>query len=224
MHKCQRGEPPLSCWGSAGNWQLVCLLRLAPASLQAICHGIPDERELVDGDIVNIDVTTYVGGYHGDLNETFLVGEVDPKAKDLVKTAFECLATAVSMVRPGTLYCDLGSAITKRARAGGCQVVKTYCGHGIGSLFHTVPNIPHYAKNKAKGVMKAGHIFTIEPMINLGTWRDVTWPDNWTAVTEDGSLSAQFEHTILVTETGYELLTGRTDEPVMGWSEEKLQR
>lgn len=161
---------------------------------EVICHGIPDYREIQDGDIVNIDVTTYnKGGYHGDLNETFCVGNVDEEGRRVVKTAFDCLAYAVEMVRPGTLYRDLGNIIQKVASANKCSVVRTYCGHGIGSLFHTAPNVPHYAKNKAKGTMKVGHVFTIEPMINLGSPGDKTWGDNWTAVTTDGKRSAQFE-------------------------------
>eukprot|EP00537_Pseudo-nitzschia_pungens_P014880 CAMPEP_0172408214 /NCGR_PEP_ID=MMETSP1061-20121228/75737_1 /TAXON_ID=37318 /ORGANISM="Pseudo-nitzschia pungens, Strain cf. pungens" /LENGTH=402 /DNA_ID=CAMNT_0013144335 /DNA_START=767 /DNA_END=1975 /DNA_ORIENTATION=- len=185
---------------------------------EVICHGIPDYREVQDGDIVNIDVTTFNrGGYHGDLNETFLVGNCDEDAKRLVETSFDCLAAALDRVKPGTLYRDLGTVIHKTASKNKCSVVRTYCGHGIGSLFHTIPNIPHYHKNKAKGTMKAGHVFTIEPMINLGNPGDFTWGDNWTAVTTDGKRSSQFEHTILVTETGYELLTGRENEPVMKW-------
>eukprot|EP00612_Vaucheria_litorea_P004985 CAMPEP_0171463898 /NCGR_PEP_ID=MMETSP0945-20130129/7396_1 /TAXON_ID=109269 /ORGANISM="Vaucheria litorea, Strain CCMP2940" /LENGTH=324 /DNA_ID=CAMNT_0011990805 /DNA_START=136 /DNA_END=1110 /DNA_ORIENTATION=- len=191
---------------------------------EVICHGIPDLRELVEGDICNIDVTTYVDGFHGDLNETFFVGNVDKESKKLVKTAFACLQAAVQLVKPGTMYRDIGAAVGKVARDNNCQVVRTYCGHGIGELFHTTPNIPHYPKNKAKGIMKAGNVFTIEPMINMGHWQDRTWPDNWTAVTVDGKRSAQFEHTILVTEDGYELLTARENEPVMKWSEELLQR
>ncbi len=191
---------------------------------EVICHGIPDYYEIKDGDIVNVDVTTYVGGCHGDLNETFMVGNVDDDGRKLVRTAFDCLSTALAEVKPGTLYRDLGSKIDKVAKKNGCSVVKTYCGHGIGNLFHTSPNVPHYAKNKAKGVMKKGHVFTVEPMINLGTWEDVTWDDNWTAVTRDGKRSAQFEHTVVVTDTGCEILTMRDDEPVMTWSEEKLQR
>ncbi|KAG5192994.1 peptidase M24, structural domain-containing protein [Tribonema minus] len=191
---------------------------------EAICHGIPDARELSDGDVCNVDVSTYFGGFHGDLNETFLVGGVDDEGRALVKTAFTCLQAAINMVRPGTMYRDLGTVIGKVARENNCQVVRTYCGHGIGALFHTVPNIPHYPKNKAKGIMKPGHIFTIEPMINLGVWQDRTWPDNWTSVTADGRRSAQFEHTILVTDTGYELLTARENEPVMTWNEALLQR
>ena len=176
-------------------------------------------------DIVNLDVTVYnKGGYHGDLNETFCVGNVNDEGRNLVQTAFECLAQASETIKPGTLYRDLGSVIEKHARKSGCSVVRTYCGHGIGSLFHTIPNVPHYAKNKAKGTMKAGHVFTIEPMINLGVHGDKTWDDNWTAVTTDGKWSAQFEHTFLVTETGYEILTARDDEPVMKWDPSKINR
>jgi len=191
---------------------------------EVICHGIPDGYVLQDGDIVNIDVTIYVNGYHGDLNETFFVGNCDEDTHKLVKCSFECLQAALATVKPGTLYRDVGSVIHTRARQDGCSVVKTYCGHGIGSLFHTAPNVPHYNKNKAVGVMAPGHIFTVEPMINLGTWQDRTWPDDWTSVTVDGKRSAQFEHMVLVTEDGYELLTQRDGEPVMEYSVEKLQR
>jgi methionyl aminopeptidase len=163
---------------------------------EVICHGIPDYREVQDGDIVNIDVSVYNrNGYHGDLNDTFCVGNVDADGRRLVRTAFDCLAGALNMVRPGTLYRDLGNTIQKIAASNQCSVVRTYCGHGIGSLFHTAPNVPHYAKNKAKGTMQVGHVFTVEPMINLGTYADKTWGDNWTAVTTDGKRSAQFERT-----------------------------
>ncbi|CAJ1961513.1 unnamed protein product [Cylindrotheca closterium] len=192
---------------------------------EVICHGIPDYREIQDGDIVNIDVTTYnLGGYHGDLNETFCVGKVDAEGKKVVRTAFECLAAALALVKPGTLYRDLGTAIHKVAQKNQCSIVRTYCGHGIGSLFHTIPNVPHYHKNKAKGTMKVGHVFTVEPMINLGKSGDLTWGDNWTAVTTDGKRSAQFEHTVLVTETGCEILTARDNEPVMTWNEDLISR
>jgi methionyl aminopeptidase len=124
------------------------------------------------------------------------------------------------------LYRDIGEEIAKVTGARKCSVVTSYCGHGIGSLFHTNPNVPHYAKNKAKGVMQVGHIFTIEPMINLGGYEDMTWPDNWTAVTRDGSRSAQFEHTMVVTATGCELLTGRVGAPIdrIEWHDEYFQR
>ena len=166
----------------------------------------------------------FLTGCHGDLNETFMVGNVDAEGQKLVQCAFECLQSALALCKPGTLYRDLGNKINKVAKSHGCSVVKTYCGHGIGSLFHTSPNVPHYAKNKAKGVMAPGHVFTVEPMINLGSWEDITWDDNWTAVTGDGSRSAQFEHTVLVTETGTEILTARDDEPVMVWDASKNQR
>ena len=193
---------------------------------EVICHGIPDMRELEDGDIVNIDVSIYKDGFHADLNETFFVGGVDERSVALVECAYKCLSAAVDIVRPGTLYRDCGEAIARVAKQFKCTVNQTYCGHGIGELFHTSPNIPHYDKNKAKGSMQAGHIFTIEPMINLGNYRDMTWPDGWTAVSIDGSRSSQFEHTILVTETGCELLTARIGESKtkMEWTREKFQR
>ena len=192
---------------------------------EVVCHGIPDYREIQDGDIVNLDISVYnAGGYHGDLNETYCVGNVDADGRRLVETSFQCLANALKMVKPGTLYRDLGTVIEKTAKQNHCSVVRTYCGHGIGNLFHTTPNVPHYAKNKAKGVMKVGHVFTVEPMINLGNPGDKTWDDNWTAVTTDGQRSAQFEHTLVVTETGYELLTARENEPVMVWNAELNQR
>jgi methionyl aminopeptidase len=193
---------------------------------EVICHGIPDMRELVDGDIVNIDISVYKDGYHADLNETFFVGNVDADSRKLVECAYNCLAAAVATVKPGTLYRDVGTTISKVAKKYKCSVVTTYCGHGIGELFHTSPTIPHYDNNKAKGEMRPGHIFTIEPMINKGGKGDQLWPDNWTAVTSDGSRSSQFEHTILVTETGCELLTARPGQPInsMVWTPEHFQR
>ncbi|XP_067671266.1 methionine aminopeptidase 1-like [Haliotis asinina] len=178
---------------------------------EVICHGIPDLRPLQDGDIMNIDITVCHRGYHGDLNETFFVGAVDEKSKKLVKTTHECLQHAIDEVKPGVRYREIGNVIQKHAQAHGYSVVRSYCGHGIHQLFHTAPSVPHYAKNKAVGVMKPGHCFTIEPMISEGTWRDEMWPDNWTAVTQDGRRSAQFEHTLLVTETGCDVLTRRLD-------------
>ena len=178
---------------------------------EVICHGIPDLRPLENGDIVNVDISIYYKGYHSDLNETYLVGEVDNESKHLVQSAYNGLMKAVDICKPGTLYKEIGNVISKYIEAEGLSVVKTYCGHGVGKLFHCNPNVPHYKNNKAVGSMKPGHIFTIEPMINKGSWKDVTWLDNWTAVTQDGKRSAQFEHTILITETGYEVLTARID-------------
>ncbi|KAG8593165.1 hypothetical protein GDO81_000743 [Engystomops pustulosus] len=137
---------------------------------EVICHGIPDRRPLQDGDIVNVDITVYHNGYHGDLNETFYVGEVDEGAKRLVQTTYECLMQAIDEVKPGVRYRELGNVIQKHAQANGFSVVRSYCGHGIHKLFHTAPNVPHYAKNKAVGVMKPGHVFTIEPMICEGEY------------------------------------------------------
>eukprot|EP00041_Stephanoeca_diplocostata_P007824 m.112874 g.112874 ORF g.112874 m.112874 type:complete len:392 (+) comp17048_c0_seq1:42-1217(+) len=176
---------------------------------EIICHGIPDGRALKDGDIVNVDITVYYDGMHGDLNETFLVGNVDDESLKLVTTTYECLDKAIQACKPGERYRDMGNIISKHAHANNFSVVRSYCGHGIHSEFHTAPSIPHYSKNKAPGVMKPGHCFTIEPMINQGVWGDVHWPDNWTAATQDGKRSAQFEHTLLVTETGVEVLTAR---------------
>jgi methionyl aminopeptidase len=178
---------------------------------EVICHGIPDLRPLENGDILNIDISIYYKGYHSDMNETYLVGECDKESKHLVQSAYTCLQKAIEICKPGTLYKEVGNVISKYIEAEGLSVVKTYCGHGVGKLFHCNPNIPHYKNNKAVGSMKAGHIFTIEPMINKGNWKDVTWLDNWTAVTADGLRSAQFEHTILITDTGCEVLTERLD-------------
>ncbi|KAI8326332.1 MetAP 1 [Martensiomyces pterosporus] len=178
---------------------------------EVICHGIPDQRTLQDGDIINIDISLYKDGFHADLNETYFIGNVDEQGRKLVETTRECLQHAIDMCKPGVRYRDLGSAIEKHARANGFSVVRTYCGHGVGKMFHCAPNVPHYAKNKAIGIMKPGHVFTIEPMINEGRYNDQTWRDNWTAVTVDGKRSAQFEHGILITETGCEVLTRRLE-------------
>ncbi|XP_046741685.1 methionine aminopeptidase 1 [Diprion similis] len=178
---------------------------------EVICHGIPDTRPLEDGDICNVDVTVYHNGFHGDLNETFLVGNVKPEIKKLVEVTYECLSKAIDIVKPGEKYREIGNVIQKHAQAHGLSVVRSYCGHGIHRLFHTAPNVPHYAKNKAVGVMKAGHCFTIEPMISQGSWKDEMWPDNWTAVTTNGLWSAQFEQTLLVTDTGCDILTKRLE-------------
>jgi len=178
---------------------------------EVICHGIPDDRPLEEGDIVNLDITCFYNGYHGDLNETLFVGKCDEESVHLVKTAYECLMASVNEVKPNAKYRDMGAFIQKHAQANNLQVTRTYCGHGINALFHTAPSVPHYAKNKAVGVMKPGHCFTIEPMINKGTWRDQTWPDDWTAVTQDGKRSAQFEQTLLVTEDGVDILTRRLE-------------
>lgn len=169
----------------------------------------------MDGDILNLDVTLYHGGFHGDLNETYYVGEralADEDSIRVVETARECLDRAITIVKPGMAIKDPGGVIEKYAKSKGCSVIKTYCGHGINQLFHCVPDVPHYAKSKAVGIAKPGMCFTIEPMISLGSYKDKTWPDDWTSVTQDGSRTAQFEHTLLVTEDGVEVLTARVSD------------
>ena len=177
---------------------------------EVVCHGIPDFRPFEEGDIVNVDVTVYHRGLHADLNETFFVGKVDDKGRELVDCAYQALYKAIRACKPGMRYRDIGGIIEEYCDARGFAVVRTYTGHGIGTLFHCVPNVPHYDGNRAVGVMQPGHVFTIEPMINEHGHDDVLWPDDWTAVTVDGGRSAQFEETLLVTETGVEILTQRT--------------
>ncbi|KAI9304153.1 methionine aminopeptidase 1-like protein [Cunninghamella echinulata] len=174
---------------------------------EVICHGIPDQRPLEDGDIINIDISCFYKGFHGDTNGTYLVGNVDEVGKKLVQTTKECLEKAIAMVKPGVRYRDFGKVIEEHATKNGFSVVRSFVGHGINEFFHCAPNIPHYANNKAIGIIRPGHIFTIEPMICEGDWKDHLWPDNWTASTKDGKRSAQFEHTLLVTENGVEILT-----------------
>ncbi|KAG5654532.1 hypothetical protein H0H81_001173 [Sphagnurus paluster] len=180
---------------------------------EVICHGIPDQRKLKEGDIINIGKCTFTAypsfhvlgcaslslqGYHADLNATYPVGEIDDDAKKLIRTARSCLDESIKICKPGALIRDIGKVIEPIARANGCSSVRTYTGHGINDLFHCSPNVPHYAKNKAVGTMKPGMVFTIEPMINFGSnWDEVHWPDNWTATTVDGKKSAQFEETLL---------------------------
>lgn len=186
---------------------------------EVICHGIPDARPLEEGDIVNLDVTVYYKGFHGDLNETYCVGEVEPRYKKLIESTYNALEAAILHVKPGVMCRDFGDIISKVTNKDGFQVVRSYCGHGIGAQFHSSPNIPHYAKNKAVGVLKPGMVFTIEPMVNEGCWQDDTWPDQWTSVTKDGKRSAQFEHTLLVTETGVEVMTARLpSSPPLHWN------
>ncbi|KAG5955227.1 hypothetical protein E4U13_004627 [Claviceps humidiphila] len=182
---------------------------------EVICHGIPDQRALLDGDILNIDISLYHQGYHADLNETYYIGDkakADPDNVRVVEAARECLDEAIKLVKPGVLIREFGNIIEKHAKKKDCSVIRTYCGHGINKLFHCAPNVPHYAKNKAVGECKPGMTFTIEPMIALGKYRDITWPDNWTSTTIDGKRTAQFEHTLLVTEDGVEILTARKED------------
>jgi methionyl aminopeptidase len=174
---------------------------------EVICHGIPDDRPLVEGDIVNLDITAYIGGVHGDCSATFFVGEVDEDSRRLVEVTRQCRDLGIAAVRPGRPISDIGRAIQAHAEAHGYGVVRTFVGHGIGEQFHLPPNVPHYYSAEAGTIMQPGMTFTIEPMITMGTWREKMWDNGWTAVTADGRRTAQFEHTILVTDEGAEVLT-----------------
>lgn len=189
---------------------------------EVVCHGIPSKRVLANGDIVNVDVTSYLPakhGWHGDTSATFYVGEPSEDAKKVTEVARRCLELGVSVVKDGARIGDIGAAIQEFAEAQGCSVVREYVGHGIGREFHTAPQVPHYFDAKQNKRMKAGWVFTIEPMINLGDWRTEELADGWTVVTKDRTLSAQFEHTLLVTHTGCEVLTSRR--AVLRHSEDK---
>ena len=174
-----------------------------------VCHGIPSDKKLKDGDIVNLDITTIKNEYHGDTSRMFMIGKPSIRAKRLVTIAYECLWIGINAVRPGAyLNKDVGTAIQNHAESKNCSVVQEYCGHGIGRKFHEDPQVLHYFSPQAEDILlQPGMTFTIEPMINAGK-RDIKiLPDKWTVVTKDHSLSAQWEHTILVTETGVEVLT-----------------
>ncbi len=172
-----------------------------------VCHGIPEEKPMREGDIINIDVTLIVDGWHGDSSRMYYVGEVSRRAQRLVEVTYEALWRGIDAVRPGATTGDIGAAIQEYAEAERCSVVRDFCGHGLGRLFHDEPNILHYGRRGEGAVLKPGMFFTIEPMINLGRPQVKVLGDGWTAVTRDRSLSAQFEHTVAVTETGVEVFT-----------------
>ncbi len=174
---------------------------------EVICHGIPDDRPLADGDIVNLDVTLFFEGVHGDCSATVFVGDVGEESKRLVRVTKECLDLGIAAVKPGEPINAIGRAIERHASAHGYSVVPAYCGHGIGERFHTELQIPHYYERGANLRMVPGMTFTIEPMIAVGTGESYVWEDDWTAVTADLKRTAQFEHTIAVTEQGAEILT-----------------
>ncbi len=175
---------------------------------EVICHGIPNAKQILkDGDIINIDVTPIVEGYHGDTSKTFLVGNPSPKAQKLVEVTQECLRLGIAEVKPGAKMGDIGAAIQEYAESFGFSVVRDFVGHGISHVFHTAPDVPHYGIRGRGKKLRAGMVFTIEPMINEGTHEAEMLNDGWTAVTSDRLLSAQFEHTIAVTEDGVEILT-----------------
>lgn len=174
---------------------------------EVICHGIPDDRRLRDGDICNIDITAFIGGVHGDTNATFLVGDVAEEARLLVERTREATMRGIRAVHPGRPLSVIGRVIESYARRFGYGVVRDFTGHGIGTAFHTGLVIPHYDDPRADTVMLPGMTFTIEPMLTLGTYEYRVWKDGWTAVTADGRWTAQFEHTLLVTDSGAEILT-----------------
>lgn len=180
---------------------------------EVICHGIPSKDVILkDGDILNVDVTTILNKYHGDTNKTFYVGNVDQKIKDLVDVTYKCMREGIKTVRPGSHIGDIGAVIQEIAHSHGYSVVEEYCGHGIGREFHEDPQVVHVGK-KGHGVkIKKGMTFTVEPMINLGTKDCDLQKDEWTVLTKDRKWSAQFEHTILVTDDGFEILTLRPEE------------
>lgn len=175
---------------------------------EVICHGIPDDTVLLDGDIVNIDITAYLDGYHGDSNQTFLVGSVSPEVSELVDRTRQALARGIAVVAPGREVNLIGRAIESYAKRFGYGVVRDFTGHGIGESFHSGLIIPHYdSAPQFNDVMEVGMVFTIEPMLTLGTHEWEMWPDGWTVLTKDKCITAQFEHTLVVTETGAEILT-----------------
>jgi methionyl aminopeptidase len=173
-----------------------------------ICHGIPGEKKLVDGDILNIDVTVILDGWYGDTSRMFYSGEkVSVKGRKLTEITYQCLMAGIAAVRPGATLGDIGAAIQKIAEANRFSVVRDFCGHGLGRVFHDSPNVLHYGKAGSGPVLQPGMLFTIEPMINAGGHQAKVLADGWTAVTRDRSLSAQFEHSIGVTETGADIFT-----------------
>jgi len=179
---------------------------------EVICHGIPDSRELEEGDVINIDITTYLDGYHGDCSEMFVVGEASPKTKELLQATYDSWIKACNYVKPGRDYKEIGAIIEDHITDRGFTTVRNFCGHGIGSVFHTTPNILHYRNNEPAGQMAPGHTFTIEPMICEGSAKVLNWPDDWTATTVDGKNTAQFEHTLLITEDGVEAFTAKNED------------
>lgn len=177
-----------------------------------VCHGIPGSRKLVNGDIINIDITVLKDGYHGDTSKMFFIGKPSILAERLARITQECLYLGIEQIKPDAYLGDIGAAIQQYAEKNRFTVVREYCGHGIGKVFHEPPNVLHYGKPKTGLKLQPGMIFTIEPMINAGKKDIKLLPDGWTVVTKDHSLSAQWEHTVLVTENGFEVLTQRTEE------------
>ena len=192
-----------ACLFYRGYSKTVCI-----SPNHVVCHGIPGPKALREGDIINIDVTVVVdGGWHGDTSRMYGVGEVTPRARRLVDITYEALQIGIAQVKPGNTFGDIGYAIQSYVEAERCSVVKDFCGHGVGQVFHDNPNVLHYGQPGSGPVLKPGMFFTIEPMVNLGKHPVKLLADGWTAVTRDKSLSAQFEHSVAVTDTGVEIFT-----------------
>jgi methionyl aminopeptidase len=191
-----------ACLFYRGYSKTVCI-----SPNHVVCHGIPGNRPLREGDIINIDVTVIVDGWHGDTSRMYGVGAVSPRARRLVDVTYEALQRGVAVVKPGATVGDIGFAIQSYVEAQRCSVVRDFCGHGVGQVFHDSPNILHYGKRGEGPKLRPGMFFTIEPMVNLGRPAVKLLSDGWTAVTRDKSLSAQFEHSVGVTETGVEVFT-----------------
>ncbi len=216
----QPGVSTLELNDEAERWTQACGARSAPLGYygfpksictsvnEVVCHGIPNAKQILkEGDIINVDVTPLLDGYHGDTSKTFLVGTVSPTARRLVEVTQESLMRGIAAVRPGGYIGDIGAAIQSYAEGEGFSVVRDFVGHGVGRVFHSAPQVPHYGQRGEGERLKPGMVFTIEPMINEGTYEVKVLADKWTAVTQDRKLSAQFEHTIAVTSDGVEILT-----------------
>jgi len=204
-----------ACLFYRGYAKTVCI-----SPNHVVCHGIPSDRALREGDIINIDVTVVIDSWHGDTSRMYGVGEVSPRARRLMDVTYEAMMRGIAEVRPGKTFGDIGHAIQTYVEAQRCSVVRDFCGHGLGQVFHDNPNVLHYGAPGSGAVLKPGMFFTVEPMVNLGKYAVKLLNDGWTAVTRDKSLSAQFEHSVGVTETGVEIFTlspqGLDKPPVQG--------
>ena len=208
-----QGAIPAPLGNGGGHGRMPFPKSICTSVNHVVCHGIPsDKKTLKKGDIVNIDVTVIKGGWHGDTSKMFIVGEGNTLSQRLVQVTRECMVKGIQMVKPGVTLGDIGNAIQKHAEAQRFSVVREYCGHGIGEIFHEEPQVLHYGKPGSGLVLEEGMVFTIEPMINAGKAATKLLPDGWTSVTKDHKLSAQWEHTIAVTSDGVEVLTRRSEE------------
>lgn len=205
----QQGIPAPLNYGSPPFPKSICT-----SVNHVICHGIPADKKLKDGDIVNIDVTVIKDGYHGDTSKMFVVGKPSILAERLIRITQECLYKGIELVKPGARLGDIGHVIQQYAEKHNYSIVREYCGHGIGAKFHEEPQVVHYGRPNTGDVLQEGMCFTIEPMVNAGKRYSKVLPDKWTVVTKDRSLSAQWEHTLLVTKDGVEILTLRDDETI----------